>query len=369
VRFALVFVVALTGVAFAGPKPVVPSLTAQELRDIADGTQIAEDLTYQIPTQDKLRAILQLIRKGASCKRTDNGCSELGQYEAPGPKDTQRSPCFRRWYLWALVTTLDPDQELHLDESELRAVTKLDVELIELIGGRLDAEQQVELAHHLSSQKRDVPFILDLDFPLAKKALQKYHLDEAVDSIAADVAPDLLFGVVLDPRYKIATRIETLQRLSTESDVDPARLAQIVRPLLADPSLEVAAAVADQIGASLVRPPTNDRSLFLRVLAIFAKSDAIESEVALSYAPRGLDIISPMGERSEHIGPDPQHPDNDSWFAEELASAIRARLRFQPPLFGTDAYGHVILTGFVDVPEPPVAPNVCDNDDYEIDGL
>jgi hypothetical protein len=353
VRLAVVCLLFVTSVAAAAPKQFLPS--AQDLRDVADGTEIAEDVLASVSMPDRMRAIHQMIRKGASCKRTDNGCAELGEYDLPGPKDTQRSPCFRRWYLRTLVTSLDPVQTLNLDTSELRAVTKLDLELISLIAETLEPEQQVELAHLLSAQKRELPFLLDLDFPLARKALKLYHLDEAVDSIAADVAPDLLLGVALDSRYKVSTRIDTLQRLSTESNLAPERLAQIIRPLLADPSIEVAAEVASQLGETLVRPPTTDRSLFMRVLAIYVTSDAPDSEVALSYAPRGLDIISPMGVRIEHIGPDARNPDDTSWYADQVSSAIGYRLRFQPPIFGTDAHGDVILVGFVDVPEPPNA--------------
>jgi len=361
VRLAVVCLLAVTSAASAAPKKqFAPS--GQDLRDVAEGAFDPQDVLVNVSIPDRMRAIHQLIRKGGSCKRNDNGCSEEADYDLPGAQDTERSPCFRRWYLHTLLRSIDPSQTLNLDASELRSVTKLDVELITLVGEMLEPEQQVELAFILSGQRRELPFMLDLDFPLAKKALKVYHLDEAVDSIAADVAPDLLIGVVLDPRYRVATRIDTIQRLANESDLEPERLAQILRPLLADPSIEVAAAVANQLGSSLVRPPTTDRSLFMRVLAIYMASEVGDSEIALSFAPRGLDIISPMGERLEHIGPNPRDPDDTSWYADQVTNAIDYRLRFQPPIFGTDAYGHLILTGFVDVPEPPAAPNACEDE-------
>jgi hypothetical protein len=362
VRLAIICLLLLTGAA-----PAPPAITAQDLRDVADGTLVAEDLVAGIPPQDRVAAVHRLIRSGASCKQTKASCDHLALYAAPDAKATSKSPCFRRWHLYTLLSGYPIDQTLRLDDKELRAVVKLDDELIQLIGSLLEGEQQVSLAQKLIAQKREIPFTMQLDHTLAVKAVKQYHLDAAVELIDPDQSPQLLVGIVLDPTYKAATRIETLSRLDDAGIIDHDWLVQIVRPLLRDPSIDVASTVASLSSIDLQRPQTTDRSILMRALAIFIASSSSDADTAISYAPRGLDIISPAGEKLEHIGPSPKDgPYVDHWqLGDDLVNAFEYRIRFQPPIFGVDARGYLILVGFIDMPEPPASEDACE---LEMDG-
>jgi len=329
---------------------------------VVDGLRAPEEVADLIPVKDRVAGIHRLIRTGGSCKRIDATCGAAADYASPGDKETARSPCFRRWELYTLVMSLPPDEMLRLDAKELRSIVKLDDDLISTIANRIEIEQELEIARILAEQKREQPFTLYLDEALALKAVKQYHLDSAVESIDPERWPGLLVSVVLDPRYKIATRMEALDRLST-SDFDQDRLALIIRPLLADPSLELAAQVARITGTSLERPLTTDPALFMRVLAVFLASNQMDSELVRSFAPGGLQIISPAGELVDSIGV----PGDDSGYSDDLVTAIRDRLRFQSPLFSRDAKGYVILTGFIDTPGPPETPDACDGDGLEME--
>ncbi|HTL34413.1 MAG TPA: hypothetical protein VL326_14900 [Kofleriaceae bacterium] len=352
-RLALVWLLALTATSAAAPAitPTKQAITAQDLRDVANGERDAGELTDLIPMKDRLAAIHKLIRAGGSCKITPESCANNNDYEAPDDAATSKSPCFRRWHLYTLLYDLPVDDPLTLDAAELRAATKLDDGILSFIGSDLDQRQQVELAHLLREKKRDVPFTLTLDDAVAVKAVKQYHLDEAVASIDAEASKKVLIGVVLDSRYKAAVRADTIDRLSDLAyDDDP--LYTILRPLIADPSLQVAAQAAYRTGADLTRPPTNNPAVFMRALSLYAEAQVFADD-ALTFAPKGLDIVSPAGELLDHVD-DP----------EGVRDEIRQRLRTQPPLFGTDAKNHIILKGFVDTPVPEM--DACQQ--LEMDG-
>jgi len=355
VRLVLACLIALTTGAAAAPAitPTTTAITAQDLQDVANGAREPVEFTNLMPMKDRLAAIHKLIRAGGSCKTAvAESCPNLAEYQPPDDKETSKSPCFRRWHLYTLLYDLPVDDPLTLDASELRAAAKLDDGLLAFIGPNLDQHQQVELAHLLHDKKREVPFNLTLDNAVAVKAVKQYHLDEAVISIDAEASKKVLIGVVLDPRYKAAVRADAIDRLSDLAyDDDP--LYTILRPLIGDPSLEVAARVAYRTAADLTRPPTNNPAVFMRALALYSEAQ-VYADDALTFAPQGIDIVSPEGELVEHVGD-----------AEGVRDQIRQRLRTQPPLFGTDAKRHIILRGFIDTPVPE-ANDACHQ--LEMDG-
>jgi hypothetical protein len=349
VRFAVVCVLVLTGVASAAP--ATPAITAQDLIDVANGARQPDDLTASMPLQDRVAAIHQLVRAGGSCKLAPDGCEVTGDYEAPDSKATAKSPCFRRWELYTLLYDLPLDEMLHLNAGELRAVTKLDDNLVDFIGRDLDSHQQVELAHLLQEKKREIPFPMTLDNADAMRAVKRYQLDEAVASIdpgESDAARDMLIRVVLDPRYRGATRSDALDRLadSTSDATDP--LYSIIGPLIADPSIELAANVAYRTGAEMRRPATTNPAIFMRALAILNQANMGQPDYAMTYAPRGLDIVSPSGELLGHYDG-----------GESVTVELTGRLKTEPPIFGRDAHGNIILVGFIEAPEQAELVDSC----------
>jgi hypothetical protein len=362
VRLALVLcLLVLTGAA-----PATPSLTAQDLIDVSEGAIDPESLTASMPAADRVAAIHKLIRAGASCNRAPSDGCEIGVfYQSPRPKDTAKSPCFRRWELYTLLFSFPIDETLHLDAKEMRSVTKLDDELIGYVGPLLEDEQELELAHVLVAQKRKLPFELILDRAMAVKAVKQYHLDAAVEYLDPDLDRSTLIGVVLDPTYEAETRTSALSQLQG-SDIDQDWLTRIVSPLLADRSIDVAVTVSQMTGIRPTRPPTTDRSVFMHALSLFAATEPFDGidafrrgpddgDAARTFAPIGLEIISPTGVHVDHFDPD-----------GDIAAEIRARANYQPPLFGTDPRGQIILVGFIEVQLPQALDeNACE---LEMDG-
>ena len=331
----------LLAAASVGAAPVRP--TAKDLQAYADHGEDLSSITDALPVGDRVAAIKAEIHVGkAACRRTDDGAVAFGEYAPPGDRDTPRSPCFRRWRLAVLLASLPVDFEIQVGDGELRAIRSFDDALIGDIARRLGPRDQIELAHLLALQHRQIPYSLPTDPDLAAFAVRAYHLEDAANSVSAARDPDVVESIALDPSYGELTRTFAIMALDDAGTVDHGRLAAIMRPLLADPSPMVAAASAGVTGTRTDRPATTDRAVFERALAVYAYSgSSAEQTGAASFAPRGLDVTDDNG-RSRHIAAGHiirvNHAEGYS-FHDELAVELKKRATFEIPTLDTDEAG------------------------------
>jgi hypothetical protein len=275
---------------------------------IAPTTGDYEDKLYEVPAGPISKALaVALLRQGNfTCKHVVQSCGAVTyEIDQPSASSTLADPCLRRVLaLWALDQLEPPDLAGIRDalpaivsipppESDLVAEVLMKDETNTDQTARLDL-----LARAWNAGQREVAGVRlgNFDEQHLVEAVQKYHIDPALDVVSASTQRAVFLAAIADTKLQPATRARAIAELVEESSdaLEPDFHAALVAATKAtDCAVAGAAAFAlvHYHALSPPKPPATMRTLCVAVSYEQLQRENEPSPLGALVPKRGLELV------------------------------------------------------------------------------
>lgn len=278
---------------------------SDKLDELPDDADIAEKLAVALLAAGNFTCVP--APAAGTCNRV--------QVDVPEPRHdaTLADPCLRRVLaIWA-IGQLDGDA-LTAARDALRAIVAIPPPESELVAAALRALPEADhdgrlelyaLAFRAGHRELVNGMINSLDEPHLIEAVQKHHIDGALDLLTAETHSAVFLAAITDERLHPQARIQSISELvdaSSDGTLGKAARTAIVRATKSA-SCPVAAAAAQFLVRSgerkfgPARPRTTKPAAILRTLCVLASYEAglraDEPSYLLGYVPKqGLELVT-----------------------------------------------------------------------------
>ncbi|HSD86556.1 MAG TPA: hypothetical protein VLB44_03540 [Kofleriaceae bacterium] len=229
----------------------------------------------------------------------------------PAPTATFDDPCLRRMLAMWSIEQLE-DDELGAVFDAFKAIAAIPPPESQLIAAALKAVPETDGARRLelfaiafAAGHRDLvnPMIGTLEEPQLVEALQKHHIDGALDVLTIEAHRPLYLAAITDEKLDPAARAQAMFDLLAAEPTMPKDVHAAFVTATKSPNCSVAATAARQLvlrgerklGPS--RPRATTAAAMMRAMCVLAsyeqQQSADEASFLLGYVPqRGLEIVT-----------------------------------------------------------------------------